>query len=126
MRSRTALGISSVIVVVVLVAALLQRSASSLPATPAPAPVAATATPPAHTGYTMADVAAHASAQSCWSAINGKVYNLTNWINQHPGGPDAILSICGIDGSDAFNAQHGGDRRAQGELSSFYIGNLSS
>ncbi|MGC9605149.1 MAG: cytochrome b5-like heme/steroid binding domain-containing protein [Minisyncoccia bacterium] len=77
-------------------------------------------------GYTMADVAKHNSASSCWTAINSKVYDLTNWIGQHPGGQQAILSICGIDGSAAFNNQHGGQSRPANELAAFYIGDLSS
>ncbi len=76
-------------------------------------------------GYTRAQVAQHNSATSCWTAINGKVYDLTNWIDQHPGGSETILSICGIDGSATFNAQHGGQAQPAQELASFYIGNLT-
>jgi cytochrome b involved in lipid metabolism len=73
-------------------------------------------------GYTMAEVAKHNSASSCWTAINGKVYDVTNWISQHPGGQQAILSICGLDGSAAFNNQHSGQSRPANELTAFYIG----
>jgi cytochrome b involved in lipid metabolism len=73
----------------------------------------------------MAQVAQHNNASSCWSAINGKVYDLTNWISQHPGGPEHILSICGIDGSSAFNAQHAGNAQVEAVLQQFYIGDLS-
>jgi cytochrome b involved in lipid metabolism len=79
----------------------------------------------AATSFTLAQVATHHSASSCWSAINGKVYNLTSWISQHPGGTGAILSLCGIDGSAAFNGQHGGQARPASELASFYIGTLA-
>jgi cytochrome b involved in lipid metabolism len=75
--------------------------------------------------YTLAHVAAHKDATSCWTAINGKVYDVTSWIDQHPGGRDAILSLCGKDGSSAFNDQHGGQRRPAQELASFYIGDLT-
>lgn len=77
------------------------------------------------TTYTLAQVAEHKDASSCWTTINDGVYDLTSWINQHPGGPEAILSICGIDGSSAFNAQHGGQRRPEQELASFKIGTLA-
>lgn len=76
--------------------------------------------------YTLIDIASHKDASSCWSAINGKVYDLTSWINQHPGGADRILSICGIDGSGAFNDQHAGQSLPNNELQSFFIGDLSS
>ncbi|HVV38952.1 MAG TPA: cytochrome b5-like heme/steroid binding domain-containing protein [Candidatus Paceibacterota bacterium] len=74
----------------------------------------------------MEMVAGHNSAASCWSTINGKVYDLTSWINRHPGGPDAILSLCGKDGSSAFNAQHGGQSRPANELAGFYIGDAAT
>ncbi len=74
--------------------------------------------------YTLADVAKHATQSSCWSAIDGKVYDLTAWISKHPGGAGAILSICGKDGSAVFNAQHGGQPRPASELAAFLIGTL--
>ena len=75
--------------------------------------------------YTLADVSAHSNATSCWALINSKVYDLTNWINHHPGGPDKILGICGKDGSNAFNGQHSGQARPASELAAFYIAELS-
>lgn len=72
----------------------------------------------------MTEVREHGNIESCWAAINGNVYDLTAWINQHPGGPEHILSICGTDGSSAFNAQHGGQREPAGELAQFFIGPL--
>ncbi len=74
--------------------------------------------------YTLADVAAHADENSCYTTINGNVYDLTQWIFAHPGGAQAILSICGKDGTDAFMAQHGGQGRPERELATFLIGVL--
>ncbi|HJV33290.1 MAG TPA: cytochrome b5-like heme/steroid binding domain-containing protein [Patescibacteria group bacterium] len=74
--------------------------------------------------YAMADVAKHKNASSCWTAIDGAVYDLTSFIGRHPGGPGAILALCGVDGSAAFNAQHGGQRRPARELAGFKIGTL--
>jgi len=74
--------------------------------------------------YTLAQVATHSNSKSCWTTINGGVYDVTSWISQHPGGEQAILSICGIDGSTAFNNQHGGQSRPESELASFKIGTL--
>jgi cytochrome b involved in lipid metabolism len=75
--------------------------------------------------FTMTDVAKHNSAESCYSAINGGVYDLTNWIDKHPGGSKAILSLCGKDGSDSFNGKHGGQPRPMSELANFKIGILT-
>ena len=74
--------------------------------------------------YSLADISTHNSSTSCWTTIGGKVYNLTSWINQHPGGRQAILSLCGTDGTAAFNDQHGGQARPAQELKSFLIGTL--
>ena len=76
------------------------------------------------TSFTLAEVATHSGASSCWTVINGSVYDLTKWIAQHPGGEGAILSICGQDGSDAFNNQHGGQGRPEQVLATFRIGAL--
>lgn len=82
-------------------------------------------TKPKVIGYTMSDVATHATASSCWTAVNGSLYDVTSWINKHPGGAQAILGMCGKDASGAFNNQHGGQSRPEVELASFKIGLLN-
>lgn len=74
--------------------------------------------------FTMAQVAAHNSAASCYSAISGSVYDLTSFVSQHPGGSAAIKSLCGVDGTASYNAQHGGARRPTNELAPLKIGTL--
>lgn len=78
----------------------------------------------AASGYTLAEVAVHADASSCWTAVGGKVYDLTSFIAKHPGGAENILRICGIDGTAAFEKQHGGDSKPENTLDGFYIGEL--
>lgn len=94
-------------------------AASPSPTTPAPTP-----STPAASGFTMAQVKTHNSASSCWSVVSGKVYDLTAWIKQHPGGQQAITGTCGIDATAAFNAQHGGQGKPETQLAKFLIGNL--
>lgn len=74
--------------------------------------------------FSLAAVAKHASAASCWTAVNRSVYDLTSWIDRHPGGRNRILGMCGKDASAAFDAQHGGQRRPESELKAFKIGSL--
>ncbi len=76
--------------------------------------------------YTLAQVQQHNSASDCWAAVNGGVYNLTDWINQHPGGSDRITPLCGTDASAAFNAQHSGQSKPESTLTQFYLGELVS
>ena len=96
--------------------------------TPTPTPsAAATSTPaptPAKTGYTMAQVRANNTAANCWSVIDGSVYDLTKWINSHPGGSGAIVGLCGTDGSSAFSAKHGNQSRPTAQLNAYRLGPL--
>lgn len=84
------------------------------------------ATKPTNTSksYTTGDVATHNNQSSCWTMVNGNVYDVTSYINSHPGGQSAVESICGIDGSGAFNNQHGGASKPEKVLQSFLIGPL--
>jgi cytochrome b involved in lipid metabolism len=75
-------------------------------------------------GYTMADVAAHATPADCWSVVTGNVYDLTQWIPQHPGGPGVIEAMCGVDGTAAYNGQHKGSGEVNGILATFKISAL--
>lgn len=86
--------------------------------------VTAPASKPAVSGITMAQVAEHNTAASCWSVVNGNVYDLTSWIENHPGGKKRILAMCGVDGSVAYNGEHGFDEKALGALAGFKIGVL--
>lgn len=90
----------------------------SIPATKIVTPTKTTAL----ASYTFAQVVTHSSYSSCWTIIQNNVYDLTSWINQHPGGRQAILNLCGKDGTVAFVKQHGGQARPQNELKNFLIG----
>lgn len=75
--------------------------------------------------YTMTEVATHNSQTSCWSVVSGVVYDLTAWVGKHPGGAQAILSICGKDGTAAFTGKHMGDQKPEAMLATFKIGVLA-
>ena len=96
------------------------RGAAPTP-TVAPTP-SASATP---AGYTMEQVKANNTATKCWSAIDGKVYDLTNWISSHPGGAGAITSLCGTDGTSAYINQHKGQSRPGSTLTAYLLGPLN-
>jgi len=76
--------------------------------------------------YTVALVAAHNRASDCWSIVNSKVYNLTSYVQRHPGGAQNIIGICGKDGTSAFAGQHGGDPKPENILSGFYLGEIGT
>jgi cytochrome b involved in lipid metabolism len=74
--------------------------------------------------FTMADMASHNNEKSCYTTIRGNVYDLTSFINKHPGGSANILKICGKDGTSAFENKHGGRPKPEQELAGLQIGVL--
>ncbi len=88
-------------------------------------PVAATPAPGGR--YTLADVAHHDSLNDCWIAIGGQVYDLTDYVQQHPTSPDVILRWCGKEGTNAFDTKERGRPHspyASELLQKYHIGEL--
>lgn len=75
-------------------------------------------------GYTIAEVRTHNKATDCWAVINKKVYDLTKWVAQHPGGSGAIIRLCGTDGTRAFTGKHAGKSGPMSQLARYQIGVL--
>lgn len=98
------------------------KSSQSVPSS---TPTSTQQTGASGSSVTLSQIALHNSRTSCWTAINGSVYDLTSWIPNHPGGEDAILYLCGIDGSDGYNAQHGGKSKPASILAGFKIGTFA-
>ena len=46
-------------------------------------------------------------------------------MEQHPGGAGALAWLCGIDGTSAFQSQHGSEQRPASELADLAIGVLA-
>ncbi|HET9655170.1 MAG TPA: cytochrome b5-like heme/steroid binding domain-containing protein, partial [Kineosporiaceae bacterium] len=99
---------------------------SSAPAVGTTAGVTPGATPGAQGGHTLAEVARHNTRESCWSVVEGTVYDLTPWISKHPGGPGTIAGMCGVDATGAFRGKHGAAPAPAGALTGFAIGPLSA
>lgn len=104
--------------------------------TPVPIESATSATPtgsttssgsetPTTSSITAAEVAQHASAESCWAIIDGNAYDLTTWIQQHPGGSGVIVALCGRDATADFARQHSGDSQPAAALEPFLLGPVS-
>ncbi|ODQ82117.1 hypothetical protein BABINDRAFT_59190 [Babjeviella inositovora NRRL Y-12698] len=52
------------------------------------------------------EIATHNSAESCWLIIDGKVYDLTDFLDEHPGGKKIILKHAGTDATAEFDKFH--------------------
>ena len=99
-----------------------QSPIPSQSATPSKSPAASQSS--SGPAFTLAEVKKNNNAANCWTIVDENVYNLTTWINAHPGGSNAILSLCGVDGTSAFKSQHAGRAMPVGQLESYKIGKL--
>lgn len=74
--------------------------------------------------YSLNEVQKHNSKESCWTIIKNYVYDLTEWIDKHPGGADKILSLCGKDGTKSFVKKHSEQEKPERILEEHKIGEL--
>jgi flavocytochrome c len=56
--------------------------------------------------YTMEEVAKHNKKEDLWVVVKGVVLDLTNWLDEHPGGPQALLNFMGRDATEEFEMLH--------------------
>jgi cytochrome b involved in lipid metabolism len=78
----------------------------------------------------ISEVRKHSTEKDCWVVIEGKVYNVTEYLPAHPGGPQWILDWAGKDATEAF-ATKGGmgiehTETAREEMKKYLIGELAS
>lgn len=66
------------------------------------------------------DLAKHNKPGDLWISIQGKVYNVSDWAQSHPGGELPLLNLAGQDVTDAFVAYHPGS--AWKHLDQFFNG----
>ncbi|QRW16182.1 FMN-dependent alpha-hydroxy acid dehydrogenase [Rhizoctonia solani] len=53
------------------------------------------------------EVATHNTSESCWIIVSGKVYDVTEFISEHPGGSAVLLKHAGKDATAAYEMAHG-------------------
>ncbi|KAI1001101.1 Cytochrome b2 [Podosphaera aphanis] len=58
---------------------------------------------------TGTEIASHNSEKSCWIIVNKKAYDVTDFLQEHPGGSGIILKYAGKDASSEFNPIHPAD-----------------
>ncbi|XP_060209848.1 cytochrome B5-like protein [Lycium barbarum] len=72
--------------------------------------------------YSKAEVALHNNRTDCWIIIKDKVFDVTSYVEEHPGG-DAILAHAGDDSTEGFyGPQHA--TRVFEMIDDFCIGDL--
>ena len=56
--------------------------------------------------YTREQVAEHNTAADCWIVVGDRVFDVTRWLERHPGRPAPILALAGKDATAAFRHFH--------------------
>ncbi|XP_008566107.1 PREDICTED: cytochrome b5 type B [Galeopterus variegatus] len=75
------------------------------------------------TYYRLEEVAERSSSKEIWLVIHGRVYDITRFLNEHPGGEEVLLEQAGTDASESFeDVGHSSDAREM--LKQYYIGDV--
>lgn len=73
--------------------------------------------------YTLSEIQQHNSLDDCWMVIFDKVYNITEFVDEHPGGDYILLEYAGRDATHPFlSSRHGSS--AYKLLDKYWIGIL--
>jgi len=75
------------------------------------------------TRYTLEDVGKHNEKGSPWVIIHDNVYDMTNFLDEHPGGEEVLLDVAGTVATEQFeDVGHSTDARTL--LKEYLIGEL--
>lgn len=73
-------------------------------------------------------VSSHNTANDCWIIVQNKVYSVSSYLTQHPGGADRIIPYCGQEATQAFVTRGGSGSHSQNAydiLGAYYVGELN-
>ncbi|GLJ23793.1 hypothetical protein SUGI_0451440 [Cryptomeria japonica] len=73
--------------------------------------------------FTLSEVSEHNSSKDCWLLIDGKVYDVTSFMEEHPGGDEVLLSATGKDATDDFE-DVGHSNTAREMMEQYYVGEI--
>ena len=59
------------------------------------------------------ELASHTRPDHCWMAIRGSVYDITNYIPDHPSRPEIIQPWCGKEATEAYETKTKGRKHSE-------------
>ncbi|XP_039977740.1 cytochrome b5 isoform X3 [Xiphias gladius] len=73
--------------------------------------------------YTLEEIRVHNMSNDTWLIIHDKVYDITSFLEEHPGGEEVLLEQAGADATESFeDVGHSTDAREM--LQQYYMGEL--
>jgi L-lactate dehydrogenase (cytochrome) len=76
--------------------------------------------------FTLEQVAQHTTTSSCWVIVQNKVYDVTDFLFDHPGGANVILRYGGKDATAAYVPIHPSDALDKNLAPEKHLGTLDS
>ncbi|KAE9595825.1 putative cytochrome b5-like heme/steroid binding domain-containing protein [Lupinus albus] len=73
--------------------------------------------------FTFDEVAKHNNAKDCWIIINGKVYDVTPFLDDHPGGDEALVTATAKDATIDFEDIGHSDSAIE-DMKKYYVGDV--
>jgi len=74
--------------------------------------------------YTMDEIRRHNKVRDCWFIYRGRVYDVTRFLEEHPGGEDVIMEVAGADGTSDFDDASHTDYALQ-QMEKYLIGKIA-
>ncbi|KAM7261206.1 hypothetical protein ACFE04_026681 [Oxalis oulophora] len=75
--------------------------------------------------HSFEEVKKHNDKHDCWLVINGKVYDVTEFLDDHPGGDDVLLGATEKDATEEFE-DVGHSESAKEMMQKYYVGEIDS
>jgi len=74
--------------------------------------------------FALKEVETHTDKKSCWIVIHDLVYDVTKFLEEHPGGEEVLLEQAGKDATEQFeDVGHSTDARTM--MKDYHIGELN-
>ncbi|KAF9887014.1 hypothetical protein FE257_010630 [Aspergillus nanangensis] len=75
--------------------------------------------------FTLEQVQKHNTSDDLWIVLHNKVYDISKYLEDHPGGKEVLVEVAGTDATEAFE-EVGHSDEAREQLEPFYVGDLPS